>query len=164
MASKTLEDLLHDQLQDAYSAETQIAKALPKMAKAATSPQLKAAFEAHLEETKNQATRLEQACKMVNCKTSGNTCEATTGLIKEGEEVIGGGYESGAMDVGLIGAAQKVEHYEIALYGTICAIAKQLGRNDVATLLHASLEEEKATNENLTKLAESGVNAAAAKH
>ena len=158
MAKKTLEDLLHDQLQDAYSAETQIAKALPKMAKSATNPMLKAAFETHLEETKNQATRLEQACKLVGCKTSGNTCEATTGLVKEGEEVMSGGYEEGAMDAGLIGAAQKVEHYEIALYGTICAIAKQLGHAEVATLLHASLEEEKATNEKLNRIAESSVN------
>jgi ferritin-like metal-binding protein YciE len=163
MATKTLKDLFEDQLQDAYSAETQIVKALPKMAKAATNPALKAGFEQHLNETKNQVTRLEQACKIVGCKTSGNTCEATEGLVKEGEEIIAMGMDPDATDAGLILAGQKVEHYETALYGGLCAFAKQLGHEDVASLLHQTLEEEKATNAKLNSLAEGAINAKAAK-
>lgn len=163
MASKTLKDLFVDQLQDAYSAETQIVKALPKMAKAATNPKLKAGFEQHLKETQNQIVRLEQACKIVGCKPSGNTCEATEGLVKEGEEVIAMGLQPDALDAGLILAGQKVEHYETALYGGLCAFAKQLGHEDVANLLHETLEEEKATNTKLNALAEQGVNAKASK-
>ena len=160
--AKTLKDLFHDQLQDAYSAETQITKALPKMAKAATSPQLKAGFEQHLRETENQLTRLEEVCRTVGCKTGNNTCEATEGLIKEGEEVMKLGLDPDALDAGLIAAAQKVEHYEIALYGTLCTFAKQLGHTDAARLLHQTLEEEKATDQKLTQLAESGINQKAA--
>jgi len=163
MATKTLKDLFEDQLQDAYSAETQIVKALPKMAKAATCSKLKAGFEEHLEQTKNHVTRLEQACKIVGCKTSGNTCEATEGLIEEGEEIIGMGMDPDATDAGLILAGQKVEHYETALYGGLCAFAKQLGHEDVARLLHQTLEEEKATNAKLNALAEGAINARAAK-
>lgn len=161
MASKTLKDLFIDHLQDAYSAETQILKALPKMAKAATNPALKAGFEQHLAETKNHVTRIEQACKVMGCKTSSNTCEATEGLIKEGEEVMAMGLEPDALDAGLILAGQKVEHYEIAMYGGLCAFAKQLGQDDLAKLLHETLEEEKATNAKLNALAEGGVNARA---
>jgi ferritin-like metal-binding protein YciE len=158
MAKKTLTDLFHDQLQDAYSAETQITKALPKMAKAATAPDLKAGFEKHLIETKNQVSRLEQVCQMVGCDPGSNTCEATEGLIEEGEEIIGLGLDPDAQDAGLIAAAQKVEHYEIALYGTLCTFAKQLGHADAARLLHETLEEEKATDLTLTRLAERGIN------
>jgi len=156
--AKTLTDLFHDQLQDAYSAETQLTKALPKMAKAAGSPDLKAGFEQHLQETKNQLTRLEQACKSVGCKTGSNTCEAMEGLVAEGEEIIGLGLDPDALDAGLIAAAQKVEHYEIALYGTLCTFAKQLGHGDVGRLLHQTLEEEKRTDQKLTALAERGIN------
>jgi len=156
--SKTLTDLFHTQLQDAYSAETQITKALPKMAKAATSPELKAGFEQHLTETKNQITRLEKVCQMVGCKTGGNTCEATEGLVKEGDEIIAMGLEPDTLDAGLISAAQKVEHYEIAMYGTLCTFAKQLGHADAAKLLHETLEEEKATDQKLTQLAQRGIN------
>jgi len=156
--TKTLEDLFHDQLQDAYSAETQITKALPKMAKAASSPQLKAGFEQHLRETENQITRLEEVCRAVGCKTGGNTCEATKGLITEGEEVMKLGLDADTLDAGLIAAAQKVEHYEMALYGTLCAFAKKLGHQDAARLLHQTLEEEKATDAKLTQLAEAGIN------
>ncbi len=156
--AKTLTDLFHNQLQDAYSAETQITKALPKMAKAATSPDLKAGFEQHLAETKNQLTRLEKVCSMVGCKTGGNTCEATEGLIAEGEEVMGMGLDPDTLDAGLIAAAQKVEHYEIAVYGTLCAFAKRLGHANAAAVLHETLEEEKATDEKLTQLAERGIN------
>ena len=156
--SKTLTDLFHDQLQDAYSAETQLTKALPKMAKAATSPALKAGFEQHLSETKNQLARLEQVCSALGCKTGSNTCEAMEGLVKEGEEVMSLGLDQDAQDAGLIAAAQKVEHYEIALYGTLCTFAKQLGHQDAARLLHQTLEEEKATDQKLTQLAEAGIN------
>jgi ferritin-like metal-binding protein YciE len=161
--AKTLTDLFYDQLQDAYSAETQLTKALPKMAKAAQSAELRAGFEQHLTETKNQLTRLETVCKQVGCKTSSNTCEAMEGLIEEGEEIMGLGLDNDAQDAGLIAAAQKVEHYEIALYGTLCAFAKQLGHQDAARLLHETLEEERRTDEKLTQLAERGVNQKAKK-
>jgi len=156
--AKTLTDLFYDQLQDAYSAETQLTKALPKMAKAANAPDLRAGFEQHLSETKNQVTRLEKVCQQVGCKTGGNTCEAMEGLIEEGEEVIGLGLDKDAQDAGLIAAAQKVEHYEIALYGTLCSFAKQLGHPDAARLLHETLDEEKETDQKLTQLAEQGIN------
>jgi ferritin-like metal-binding protein YciE len=161
--AKTLTDLFHDQLQDAYSAESQLTKALPKMAKAATSAELRAGFEQHLAETKNQVSRLEKVCEQVGCKTGSNTCEAMEGLIEEGEEVMGLGLDKDAQDAGLIAAAQKVEHYEIALYGTLCAFAKQLGHQDAARILHETLEEEKRTDEKLTQLAERGVNTKANK-
>jgi len=161
--AKTLTDLFYDQLQDAYNAETQLTKALPKMAKAASSADLRAGFEQHLKETQNQVTRLEQVCKQVGCKTGSNTCEAMKGLVTEGEEIIGLGLDNDAQDAGLIAAAQKVEHYEIALYGTLCAFAKQLGHPDAASLLHQTLEEEKRTDEKLTQLAKQNVNAKANK-
>ncbi len=161
--AKTLTDLFHDQLQDAYSAETQLTKALPKMAKAAASPELRAGFEQHLAETKNQLSRLEKVCQQVGCKTGSNTCEAMEGLIEEGEEVTGLGLDKDAQDAGLIAAAQKVEHYEIALYGTLCAFAKQLGHQDAAKILHETLDEEKRTDEKLTQIAERAVNARANK-
>jgi len=161
--AKTLTDLFHDQLQDAYSAETQLTKALPKMAKAAASAELRAGFEQHLTETKNQIARLEKVCEQVGCKTSSNTCEAMEGLIEEGEEIMGLGLDKDAQDAGLIAAAQKVEHYEIAMYGTLCAFAKQLGHPDAAKLLHETLEEEKKTDEKLTQLAERNVNQKAKK-
>jgi ferritin-like metal-binding protein YciE len=162
MASKTLKDLFVDQLQDAYSAETQIAKALPKMAKAATAPDLKAGFEQHLKETETQIQRLEQVCQQLGCKTGSNTCEATKGLVEEGEEIMALGLEPDALDAGLIAAAQKVEHYEIALYGSLCTFAKQLGFADAARILHETLEEEKRTDQKLTMIAERGVNQKAA--
>jgi ferritin-like metal-binding protein YciE len=161
--AKTLTDLFYDQLQDAYSAETQLTKALPKMAKAAGSAELRAGFEQHLAETKNQVTRLEQVCKQVGCKTTGETCEAMEGLIEEGEEIIGLGLDPEAQDAGLIAAAQKVEHYEIALYGTLCSFAKQLGHQDAARILHETLDEERKTDQKLTQLAERGVNSRASK-
>jgi ferritin-like metal-binding protein YciE len=156
--AKTLTDLFHDQLQDAYSAETQLTKALPKMAKAAKSAELRNGFEQHLKETENQIRRLEKVCQQVGCKTGSNTCEAMEGLIGEGEEIIGLGLDPDAQDAGLIAAAQKVEHYEIALYGTLCAFAKQLGHPEAAKVLHETLDEEKRTDEKLTRLAEMRVN------
>jgi len=158
MATKTLKDLFVDQLQDAYSAESQLTKALPKMAKAAKSDDLRRGFEQHLKETENQIKRIERVCEQVGCRTGSNTCEAMKGLVDEGEEIMGLGLDSDAQDAGLIAAAQKVEHYEIALYGTLCTFAKQLGHTDSATLLHETLEEEKRTDQKLTQLAESFVN------
>jgi len=160
--AKTLKDLFVDQLQDAYNAETQLTKALPKMAKAAKSGELRTGFEQHLKETQNQIGRLERVFQHVGAKSGSNTCEAMEGLIEEGEEIIGLGLDSDAQDAGLIAAAQKVEHYEIALYGTLCTFAKQLGHEDAARLLHETLEEEKRTDEKLTRLAKAAVNPKAA--
>ena len=163
MASQSnLRDLLELELKDTYSAETQLTKALPKMAKAASNPELKAGFEQHLKETENQIRRLEQVAKEMNISLKGNTCEGMEGLIEEGEEVIGLSAENDVKDAGLIAAAQKVEHYEISAYGTLCAWAKQLGLASVATTLAQTLEEEKRTDEKLTRLAERRVNVQAA--
>jgi len=162
MGSLSLEDLFHDQLQDAYSAETQLVKALPKMAKAASHPELRAGFDQHLEETKNHVERLKEVCKQLGCSTGSKTCEAMEGLIAEGKEVIDMKTEDEVRDAGLIIAAQKVEHYEIALYGGLCALAKQTGQEQIANILHETLDEEKRTDEKLTALAESHVNAQAA--
>jgi ferritin-like metal-binding protein YciE len=158
---KTLQNLFVSQLQDAYSAETQLVDALPKMAKAATEEDLRKGFEQHLRETKQHVQRLQKACQLVNCPTGGETCEAMQGLVKEGEEAINLGAEPMVKDAALIGAAQKVEHYEIALYGCLCSWADELGLSDVRDLLHQTLEEEKATDAKLTELAERRVNASA---
>jgi len=162
MASKTLKELFVAQVQDAFSAEKQLVKALPKMAKAAKQPELKEGFKQHLEETRGQVERLKEVCTLADCKTGKETCEAMEGLIAEGQEIIEMDTEADVRDAGLIIAAQKVEHYEIALYGGLCALAKQLGLKDAAMLLHQTLEEEKKTDQKLTQLAESRVNAQAA--
>ncbi len=161
MALNTLQDLLVEELKDTYSSETQIVKALPKMAQAATSPQLKAAFEKHLVETQNQVKRLEQIFQQLGESPEGNDCEATEGLVKEGEELMGEQADPQVLDAGLIAAAQKVEHYEIASYGTLTTWAKELGHTQIADLLHQTLSEEKMTDEALTALAESRINSAA---
>ena len=160
--NSNLRDLFELELQDTYSAESQLVKALPKMAKAATNPELRAGFEQHLAETQNQVRRLEQAAKELNISLKGNTCEAMEGLVEEGEEIIGLSAEDQVRDAGLIAAAQKVEHYEIASYGTLCAWAKQLGLASVANILSETLAEEKRTDEKLTRLAERMVNLQAA--
>jgi len=157
----TLQNLFVSQLQDAYSAESQLIEALPKMAQAASSDDLRQGFEKHLTETRQQLKRLEKACKLVDCETGGETCEAMQGLITEGQEAISLQADAQVKDAGLICAAQKVEHYEIALYGTLCSWADELGLNDVRDLLHQTLEEEKATDAKLTELAERRVNAQA---
>ena len=162
MASKSMHDLFANQIQDAYSAETQLTKALPKMAKAATNPELRAGFEHHLTETEGQVKRLEQIGKELNIKLTSNTCEAMEGLITEGKEIMSLGLEGEVQDAGLIAAAQKVEHYEIAMYGCLCTWAKQLGYTTAQTLLHQTLEEEKRTNDKLTDIAKSQVNQQAA--
>lgn len=161
MALNTLQDLLVEELKDTYSSETQIVKALPKMAQAATSPQLKAAFEKHLVETQNQVKRLEQIFQQLGESPEGNNCEATEGLVKEGAELMGEQADPQVLDAGLIAAAQKVEHYEIASYGTLTTWAKELGHTQIADLLYQTLSEEKMTDEALTALAESRINSSA---
>jgi ferritin-like metal-binding protein YciE len=158
MKLNTLEDLFLLELRDMYDAENQLVKALPKMAKAASSAQLRSGFEQHLEETKRQVERLEQVFQQLNQKAKGQTCAAMEGLVEEGQEIIDASGQASAKDAGLIAAAQKVEHYEIASYGCLITWAKQLGHNGAADLLQQTLREEKATDEKLTRLAESMVN------
>jgi ferritin-like metal-binding protein YciE len=153
-----LEELLVDELKDLYSAENQIVKALPKMAKAAGSPELKRAFERHLEETRRQVERLDQIGDQMEVRLSGKRCKGMAGLIEEGNELIGEDLDQDALDAGLIGAAQKVEHYEIAAYGTARTHADMLGYNKIARLLQQTLNEEGATDKKLTQLAESIIN------
>ena len=162
MKLKTLEDLFHQELKDLYSAETQLVKALPKMAKAATNADLKAGFEEHLEQTKGHVERLDEIAKQLDKKLTGQKCKAMEGLIEEGADMISEDAEDSVRDAGLIGAAQRVEHYEMAGYGTARALAKQLGHDDIVDLLEETLEEEKETNEKLTELAESAINPEAA--
>jgi ferritin-like metal-binding protein YciE len=149
----TLHDLLIDELKDLYNAENQLVKALPKMAKAATDPDLKAAFTAHLAETKGHVVRLAQALKAVGSPVKGKTCHAMEGLVEEGGEAIETKAPSALRDANLIGAAQRVEHYEIAAYGTAKAFAKVLGEEKVVELLQATLDEEGAANDKLSFIA-----------
>ena len=164
MAEETnpLEELLVDELKDIYSAENQIVKALPKMAKAASSPELKRAFERHLEETRRQVERLDQIGQALDTKLTGKKCKGMEGLIEEGKEIIEEDLDDNAKDAGLIGAAQKVEHYEIAAYGTARTHAELLGYTKAAKLLQQTLDEEGATDKKLTQLAESIINVEAA--
>lgn len=161
MKITSFEELFHDELFDIYNAEKQITKALPKMAEAASNPKLKAGFEKHLRETEGQLKRLDQCFSLLGIKCEKETCEATKGLLKEGDELLRHTPEGPIRDAALIAAAQKVEHYEIATYGTLCAWASQLGYTDVKNLLGQTLEEEETTDETLTELAESTVNAQA---
>lgn len=153
-----LEELLQDELKDLYSAENQIIKALPKMAKAASSPELRRAFERHLEETRRQVERLDEIGNELEVKLTGKKCKGMEGLIAEGRELLEEDLEEDALDAGLIGAAQKVEHYEIAAYGTARTHAEMLGYRRIAKLLQQTLNEEGATDKKLTQLAESVVN------
>lgn len=146
MSEQALRDLLIEELQDTYSSETQIVAALPKMAEAATSTVLKQAFQTHLQETQNQVKRLELIFQKLQADPEGNTCEATQGLIAEAEEVIGEGLPGEVLDVALVMSAQKVEHYEIASYGSLRTLAQTCGLTDIAQLLEETLEEEKATD------------------
>src|SRR5690606_11933028 len=163
MPIKTMEDLFIHELSDTYSAEKQMSKALPKLAKAADNEQLAAAFEAHLEETQVQIQRIEEVAETLGIKLKRIKCEGMEGLVDEGKEAMEKVEEGPVRDAALIGSAQKVEHYEIAAYGTLCAMAKQLGYKDALRLLKTSLDEEKATDEKLTMLAEGGGNERAAK-
>jgi len=162
MKLKSLQDLLVEQLKDLYSAENQLVKALPRMAKAATNPELKAGFEEHLEQTCGQVARLEQICEQLKVSPKGKKCAAMEGLVEEGKELMEEKAEPGVLDAGLIAAAQKVEHYEIASYGSARAWAERLGLDDPVRLLQATLDEEKATDQKLTNLALASVNQGAA--
>lgn len=152
-----LQELLHDELKDLYSAENQIIKALPKMIKACESTDLKRAFERHLEETRRQVERLDQIGSELEFKLTGKKCKGMEGLLEEGKEVMDE-LDEQTIDAGLIGAAQKVEHYEIAGYGTARTHAEMLGYNRVAKLLQQTLDEEGATDKKLSALAETCIN------
>jgi ferritin-like metal-binding protein YciE len=158
MEINDLQDLFVEDLRDLYSAENQLLKALPKMAKAATSPELKQAFEMHIEETKGQVERLQQIFDQLGEKPTGKKCAAMEGLIEEGKELMSEDIADDVLDAALIGAAQKVEHYEIAGYGTARTYAKLLGNREAAQLLQQTLDEEGATDKKLTKLAVSHIN------
>jgi ferritin-like metal-binding protein YciE len=161
-ALNTFEDLFVEQLQDLYDAEQRLTKALPKMAAAAHSTALKSAFQEHLRQTEHQVTRLEQAFKSIGKSAQSKTCEAMKGLISEGDEVISASGDPDVKDAALIAAAQRVEHYEIAGYGTARTFAQRLGRPDAARLLQETLDEEAATDKKLTTLAEQFINVKAA--
>jgi len=162
MAVKNIEELFIHELSDIYSAEKQLTKALPRLARAADAEELSAAFETHLEETNGQIERIDQVVEVLGIKLKRIKCAAMEGLVEEGKEVIDSIDKGPLRDAALIGGAQKVEHYEIAAYGTLCALAKQLGYDEAITLLKETLEEEKATDEKLTMLAEGGGNQRAA--
>lgn len=158
----TFHDLYVAQLQDLYSAEDQLVAALPKMAAAATHPELRRGFEMHLEQTKTQRDRLDQILNSLGEKPGSETCQAMKGLVKEGQEMIAANGDDAVRDAGLIAAAQRVEHYEIAGYGTVATFAKQLGRTADLALLTKTLDEEKETDAKLTGVAEQVVNPDAA--
>jgi ferritin-like metal-binding protein YciE len=159
---KTMDDLFLHTLQDIYYAENKIVKSLPDMIDKSTNRELSAGFKKHLEETKTHVSRLEQVFKMLNAEPKGTDCPAIDGIIKEANEIADDVADKEVLDAALIAAAQAVEHYEITRYGTLSAWAQQLGRDDCAAILHRTLEEEKATDEKLSKLAESKVNRKAA--
>ncbi len=159
---KTMDELFVHQLQDIYYAEKQILKALPKMMDKATSPELKAGFKQHLTETEGQVDRLERVFRMHGTEPKAVDCPAIDGIIKEANEVAGEVDDKSVLDAALIAAAQAVEHYEMARYGTLVAWARQLGREDCAAVLQQTLDEEKRTDEKLTSLAESRINMKAA--
>lgn len=158
MKITNIRDLLIHEIQDLYSAETQLVKALPEMADKASSESLKQALDNHLEETKGQVTRLEQIAKKLGIQVKGKPCKAMQGLIEEGKEILKDGVEGPALDAAIIVAAQKVEHYEIAGYGSISAFAEELGEQEVMELLEETLEEESNANEILDGIAIDEVN------
>ena len=155
---KTLDALFEDTLKDIYYAENKILKALPKMAKAAQSAELKSAFQKHIKETEGQVTRLGKVFRLIDVTPKGKKCEAIEGIIKEGGEIMQEYKGSPALDAGLLAAAQAVEHYEISRYGTLRTWAQELGLKEGVRLLDQTLEEEKMTDATLTKIAESVVN------
>lgn len=155
---KTLNDLFLDGLKDIYYAEKQILRALPKMAKATESDELRQAFETHKEETQGQIERLDQVFEMLEKRASGKTCDAIVGIIDEGKEIMEEYGESDALDAGIVSSAQAIEHYEICRYGTLRTWAQSLGMNDAAKLLDETLEEEKKTDALLTELAQKAAN------
>jgi ferritin-like metal-binding protein YciE len=157
-AEKTLEDLFHDTLKDIYYAERKIVKALPKMARGAQSEKLKAAFEKHRDESEVHVERLQQVFEILGKRAQGKTCPAIDGIIEEGEEILDDYKGTAALDAGLVSAAQAVEHYEITRYGTLKRWAMELGLKDAAALLSQTLDEESATDEALTALADASAN------
>ncbi len=157
MSMKSLSALMEDELKDLFNAENQLVKALPKMAKKASSPALKEAFTTHLKETEGHVKRLERVGKALGISLSGKKCHAMEGLVEEGKEVLEEEGKSAVIDAALIGAAQRVEHYEIAAYGTSRAMAEQLGQDEVAALLQETLDEEGAADKKLTQIAETQV-------
>jgi ferritin-like metal-binding protein YciE len=153
MPENSLQKLYVEQLKDLYSAENQLVKALPKMAKAAKSEALREGFEQHLDQTRGHVQRLEQIFEAMEESPKGRKCAGMQGLVEEGEEVMDENSDSNALDAGLIAAAQRVEHYEIAGYGSVCAFAEMLGESDAVDLLQQTLNEEKETDEKLTEIA-----------
>jgi len=160
----SFDDLFSHQLEDVYDAEEQLIDALPKMADASTSSELKNAFNTHLMETREHARRLEQVFGMLGKEPTRTSCPAMKGLVKEGSEVVSASGDGRVKDAGLIAAAQRVEHYEIAAYGTLRTLAQQLGRDDVAKMFQKTLDEEGETDKKLTRIAMSGVNQQAMAH
>jgi len=160
--TQTLHDAFLDELKDAYDAEKQLTKALPKLAKASSSSELRQAFEDHLEETNGHVEKLEQVFQGLNEKAKGKHCDGIAGIIDEGKNVMEEDFEGATLDAVLIAAGQRAEHYEIAAYGTLVAWAKVMGHNDAADLLQEILDEEKAADEKLNAIAESGINEQAA--
>jgi len=158
----TLHDAFLDELRDAYDAEKQLIKALPKLAKTATSADLRQAFETHLEETREHVTRLEQVFESLEEKARGKHCDGIEGIIEEGKAVMEEDFDDITMDACLIAAGQRAEHYEMAAYGTLVAWARAMGHTEAATLLQEILDEEKAADQKLTALAEGGINEKAA--
>lgn len=161
MKTKELDTLFLDMLKDIYYAERKILRALPKMARAAQSPELRKAFLTHKDETEVHKERLDQVFEMMGKRPSGKTCPAIDGIIEEGEEIMDTFKGTPALDAGLVAAAQAVEHYEMARYGTLCAWAAVMGMKDVAAVLRQTLDDEKRTDELLNQLAEGGVNQSA---
>jgi len=161
MAMESLQDLFVDQLRDLYNAENQLVKALPKMAKSSDSEELKNAFMGHLEETKGHVERLEQIFEKLGAKPGGKICKAMKGLVEEGSEMMEEDAEPPVMDAGLIAAAQRIEHYEMAGYGCVRNYAKLLGETEAAKLLQQTLDEEMAADKKLTRLADQSINARA---
>jgi ferritin-like metal-binding protein YciE len=162
MKIQSLQDLFVDELRDLYNAENQLVKALPKMAKSASATDLQEAIEEHLEQTKNHVERLEQIFEKLEISPKGKKCLGMQGLIDEVKEVLSEGMEENVLDAAIIAAAQRVEHYEMAGYGTARTFAKMLGQKEAAQLLQETLNEESEANEKLTQLAESHINAEAA--
>jgi ferritin-like metal-binding protein YciE len=162
MAGSTLHDSFIDELRDVYDGEKQLTKALGKMAKAATAPELKTAFETHLEETQGHIERLEEVFASLDERVRGKHCDGIAGIIEEGKAIMEEEFDDSTMDASLIAAGQRAEHYEMAAYGTLVAWARAMGHTEAADLLDQILEEEKATDQKLTSLAESGINQSAA--
>ena len=158
----TMHDAFLDELRDSYDAERQLIKALPKMAKAATSAELRTAFETHLEETRGHVERLEQVFESLEEKVKGKHCDGIAGIIEEGKSIMEEDFDESTMDACLIAAGQRAEHYEMAAYGTLVAWARAMGHDEAAELLEQTLEEEKAADQKLTSLAQSGINRDAA--